>query len=35
VIELTGKGLPLREVRATIDARWAKAGPPTDTTFPP
>jgi hypothetical protein len=35
VIELTGRGLPLREVRAAIDARWGNAGPGTDTPLPP
>jgi hypothetical protein len=35
VAAMTRIGVPLREVRARVDARWRKAGPGTKTPFPP
>jgi hypothetical protein len=35
VSAMSRAGVPLREIRARVDARWGKAGPRTKTPFPP
>ena len=34
VMALQAKGISLRTIRATVDARWSKAGPSTPTPYP-
>jgi hypothetical protein len=35
VIKLRQQGMPMRQVRAAVDARWRETGPSMDTPLPP